>query len=114
MKAVIFTTVTPDTEKLIRSFTSLGHDTETVRYDVPGFDMIGFAKAARPDVIIYIGAVGEFHGGLPVPSTDILAQVGRVAPMIHLCSDPGDHPWWPLLEEYHAAKAFRLQVGIDG
>jgi hypothetical protein len=112
MRAVVFTTGTTDTEKLIQSFTCLGHDTRVVRYDVPGVDVAAIA-GERYDVGIWIGAVPEFHQG-PVPSTMEICRANRATPLIHICSDAGDAPWWPLLEEYHAAGAFRLQVAIDG
>lgn len=113
MRALFLTTSTFDTEKLISSFTSLGHQTEVVRYDVEGVDVAALAEHRRPDVMVYIGAVGSCHNEF-VPTSDTLARANRAAPMVHICSDSADTPWWPLLEEYDAAKSFRLQVGIDG
>lgn len=114
MKGLIFTTGTPDCEKLIRSFQAVVPDTVIVQYDIEGVAMINHATQIRPDIVVYIGAIGEFHLGHPVPTTDILCQINRIAPMVHLCSDAADFPWWPLLEEYHASQAFKLQVAIDG
>lgn len=67
----------------------------------------------RPHVGIYIGAIRQFHNRW-VPDTRTLCRANRAAPLIHICSDAGDPPWWPVLEEYHKEKAFRLQIGIDG
>jgi hypothetical protein len=116
MKGIVFTTFSPDTEKLLRSFTSLGHEAITFKYTDPTVDMVGVAAQIKPDIIIYIGAVGARHvdGGAHVPDTETLCRINHVAPMVHLCSDAADWPWWPILEEYHAAGAFKLQVTIDG
>jgi hypothetical protein len=114
MKGLVLTTRTPDCEKLVRSFASVVPETAVERYDVFGVDVGTIAERHRPDVIIYIGACMPHQDGCPIPTTDALCRANRVAPMIHLCSDAADPPWWPLLEEYHAAGAFRLQVAIDG
>lgn len=113
MKGLVYTTGTVDTEKLIRSFTSVVPETKVFRYDVHGFDVVAVAEHIRPDIIVYIGAIGKYHHS-PVPETETLCKVNHIAPMIHLCSDSADPPWWPLLEEYNIAGAFKLQVGIDG
>jgi hypothetical protein len=114
MKTLFFTTGTRDCEKLWQSYINLGHETHVMRYDVPGINMVEVAKAYAPEVIIYIGAIGDFHFGLPVPSPDVLEAVGRVAPMVHLCSDAADPPWWDLLNEYFSRRVFAVQVTIDG
>ena len=115
MKAIIFTTSTVDTHKLIRSFLCLGHETEVHRYDVgpQGIDMVGITAGARPDLVIWIGAIKRMHHSF-VPDFDILARVNAIAPMVHICSDAADPPWWPDLEEFQAHNCFRLQVSIDG
>jgi hypothetical protein len=89
-------------------------DTAVERYDVFGYDVGHAAERVRPDVIVYIGACMPHQDGCPIPTTDALCRANGVAPMIHLCSDAADPPWWPLLEEYNAAGAFRLQIAIDG
>ena len=115
MRAIVFTTGTPDTDKLVQSFTCLGHDTEVIRYDVgtEGIGMEGRVAAHRPDVIMYIGAIRGQHDKF-VPTVEELCRINHAAPMVHICSDSADPPWWPDLEAYDAAGAFRLQVGIDG
>src|SRR5271157_3777247 len=109
MKTIIYTTGTPDTLKLIKSFTSLGHEHIIVQYDRnPGeVDFIGTAERYRPEIIIYIGAIKRIHHSY-VPSTDELCQVNAIAPMVHICSDSADPPWWPDLDDYNARGAFRL------
>jgi hypothetical protein len=114
MKGLCLTTRTPDTEKLVRSFTAVVPDTAVVRYDVFGADVGAIAEQHRPDVIVYIGACMPHQDGCPIPTTDALWRANGVAPMVHICSDAADPPWWPLLEEYDRAGAFRLQVAIDG
>jgi Glycosyl transferases group 1 len=113
MRALIFTTGTADTIKLVNSFTSLGHEYCIVQYDVPGLSIETMARQYGPEIIIYIGAIKAIHHS-PVPDTAELCRTNAIAPMVHICSDPADDPWWPSLEEYDAAGAFRLQVGIDG
>lgn len=113
MRGLVLTTGTPDTDKLVRSFTSVIPTTKVVRYDVSGVNVEAIAAADRPSVIIYIGAIRQYHNA-HVPDTETLCRTGRHAPMVHLCSDAADTPWWPVLEEYNAANAFRLQVSIDG
>jgi hypothetical protein len=119
MRSVVFTTGTPDTIKLVRSWTSLGHETEVIQYDVEPkngphhLNIVGEAQRVRPDVMIYIGAIKEIHHSW-VPATAELVEANRIAPMVHICSDSADPPWWASLEEYHRERAFELQVGIDG
>jgi len=114
VRFLVLTTGTPDTEKLVRSVTCLGHETRVVQYDVVGVDVPGVVEETRADATIYVGACDDFHNGAPVPSVDALCRMNRASPMIHICSDAADPPWHSLLESYHAAGAFRLQVAIDG
>ena len=67
-------------------------------------------KAIMPDVIFYVGAVA----GKGLPSVRTLCMLRLVAPLIHICCDGGDHPWWPVLDNYAASKCFDRQVSIDG
>lgn len=119
MKGLVFTTGTPDTIKLVRSFQSLGHHTEVIQYDVGPtsgnnhVNMMQQVRGREPDVVVYIGAIKEIHHSW-VPTTDELCQINRLVPMVHICSDAADPPWHASLEEYHAAGAFALQVAIDG
>lgn len=114
MQALMLTTCTPNNQSYIRSFTCLGIDTKVVQYDVPNMKIDEIAEAIRPDIIIYIGAPPHCHINRFVPDTQTLVRTNKIAPMVHICSDSGDHPWWPWLEEYHREKAFALQVSIDG
>jgi Glycosyl transferases group 1 len=119
MRGMVFTTGTPDTIKLVRSFQSLGHETQVVQYDASPasgqnhVDMLACVTAWKPDVIVYIGAIKTIHHSW-VPSTQELCEINHIAPMIHICSDAADTPWHQSLEEYNAAGAFALQVAIDG
>jgi hypothetical protein len=117
MRGLIFTTGSRDTEKMYQSFTYQYPDTEVVQYDTPSCNMLAVAEARKPDIIIWIGAHrGSHHipGVRPVPDTQELARVGRVAPMVHMCPDSGDDPWWPEIEDFERNSVFALQVGIDG
>lgn len=119
MRGLVFTTGTPDTIKLVRSFEALGHDTVVIQYDVGPtsgprqIDMLTEVERVRPDVIVYIGAIKEIHHSW-VPSTGELCEINGIAPMVHICSDAADPPWWASLEDYDKHGAFALQVAIDG
>jgi hypothetical protein len=63
MKALVLTTGTPDTIKLVGSFEALGHHTDVVRYDVcpkngPNhINIVAEVQSRTPDLVIYIGAI---------------------------------------------------------
>lgn len=115
MRKVLFlSTSSNETLKYGESLECLGgFEVAWLRYDEPGVTDEGLyrvAKEQRPEFIVYIGS----RWG-PQPSIYALTQLNNaVAPSIHLCSDAADPPWWDLLNEYHNAGAFALQVAIDG
>jgi hypothetical protein len=119
LKALVLTTGTPDTFKLVGSFEALGHPTDVVRYDVcpkngPNhIDIVHEVRSRAPDIVIYIGAIKSIHHSW-VPGTGELVAANKIAPMVHICSDAADPPWWADLEEYDRERAFELQVSIDG
>lgn len=101
-----------------RSFAATGdHEIVVHQYDqYPAGQhrpLVDLAKSVNPDFILYIGAPGPYHGR-PVPDPATLRAINAVAPMIHMCDDAADHPWWPILEEYDREKCFTVQVAIDG
>jgi hypothetical protein len=86
---------------LLLSYDQLGHSEAL---------MMARAKDYAPDLIVYIGARWGQQ-----PSQAALARINStVAPMVHICSDAADPPWWDLLQEYHYHGCFTLQVAIDG
>lgn len=115
MKCLFLSTSSNETDKYAESFRIgvPGSDVQMFRYDAPEVDDAATyraSKEAAPDVIVYIG--GRWG---KQPATATLCQInGRIAPMIHLCSDAADPPWHDLLREYHQMGAFALQVAIDG
>lgn len=114
MKAIFLSTSSGETTKYAESLTLiLGAEPAVVRYDTEeATDASVYAevKAAAPDFIVYIGSRWGKQ-----PSTSTLASItGKIAPMIHLCSDAGDPPWHDLLREYDHYGAFSVQVSIDG
>lgn len=113
MKTIIFTTAVPNTYSIEKSFTTLGiaSNVKLVKYDTPGMDISRIAEQNKPDLIIYLGGCPPHPYG---PDVDTLCRTNRVAPMVHICFDSADTPWWRWLEEYNKAGAFKLQVGIDG
>lgn len=106
-----------DCENKYRSLQSIGHEVFTQQYDNRPHEnhreLVDTAKSWKPDFILFIGAVEQYHGR-PVPQPDVLRALNAVAPMIHMCDDAGDPPWWPMLEVYEREKCFTVQVSIDG
>ena len=116
MKVMALITWT-DCENKYRSLQAIGHEVVTVQYDDRPHErhgeLVDAAREIAPDMILFIGAVEEFHRR-PVPRPDILRALNAVAPMVHMCNDSADDPWWPLLEEYDREKCFTIQLCIDG
>ena len=116
MRAVVLVTYT-DCENKWRSLQAAGHDVHVIQYDNRGHDrhheLIGEIEREKPDFVVFIGAVEIYHGK-PVPVSDVLCRIRKIAPFVHMCNDAGDPPWWPMLEEYHARECFDVQVNIDG
>lgn len=106
-----------DCENKYRSLQSIGHEVFTQQYDnrphSQHHELVDTAKSWKPDFILFIGAIEQYHGR-PVPQPDILRALNNVAPMVHMCDDAGDPPWWPMLEIYDREKCFSVQVNIDG
>lgn len=114
MRALFLSTSSNETQKYSDSLACLNlGPVSTMVYDTPDTtdaNLFGRCKDISPDVIVYIGS----RWG-PQPATSTLAQINNlVAPMVHLCSDAADPPWWDLLREYHGAGAFAVTVAIDG
>lgn len=120
MKIAVLTTGTNNTAPLYRPLTRLGHDVTRIVYDeMPRLqqenDLCGLVAAAKPDLIYYIGALEAHHGqAKTVPTVDLLAEIGAIAPMVHICCDGGEPLWWEQLERYYDKARFQLQVNIDG
>lgn len=88
-------------------------DVTHITYDIPGTSDHGLyaaVKAQAPDLIVYVGS----RWGLQPAITTLCKITNSIAPMIHLCSDAADMPWYDLLRDYHMKGAFTLQVAIDG
>lgn len=80
---------------------------ETARRDA---EMLTAAREKKPDVIIYISAwEGDF-----VPSHETLGELNTIAPLVHLCFDGSDPPWWPQMDAFERKGIFSLTVNIDG
>ena len=122
MRGLFVTSATNETFKYEDSFGLLpGAEFASLRYTnrsgregtrFPGLmdeAIIRRAEKYRPEIIVYIGSRwGEL---VNIPS---LHQLRAMAPLVHLCSDAADPPWWDLLEEYDREGVFSLQVAIDG
>lgn len=135
MRAFFITTETNNCDPVVESFTAASADpawsrgpNQAVRfkYWCEGYrrdgDMVLTAEALadgrhRPEgwdgpaeVAFYIGACVAPGN----PGDDTLAMIGRAMPLVHICFDGGDSPWWPVMERYRRAGVFRAQVNIDG
>lgn len=117
MKVLALVTWTPNCEPFWRSLEALGHKVYVVRYDDRPHDrhgeLVDYARSISADLIVFVGAYEPSHGQ-PVPRPDVLRALREVAPSVLLCGDAADHPWWPVLEEYHRERCFTVIVGMDG
>ncbi len=85
----------------------LHFDPSAVRRDA---EMLTAAREKKPDLMIYISAwEGDF-----VPAPDTLGELNEIAPLVHLCFDASDPPWWPQMMEFEKKGIFSLTVNIDG
>lgn len=73
-------------------------------------EMLSEASGFKPDVILYISA----WEGLFVPENETLVALNKIAPMVHLCFDASDPPWWPQMAKFEEVGCFSLTVNIDG
>lgn len=114
MKALFLLTGTNEVLKYFESLARLpGWEASSLRYDeVGGSEQLLYSRAKEyaPDLIVYIG---QRWGQTPAAAT-LANMTNRIAPMVHICSDAADPPWWDMLSHYHQAGAFALQVAIDG
>jgi hypothetical protein len=116
MKALALVTYT-DCENKWRSLEAAGHEVTIERYDDRPHDrhdeLVELTRRIAPDFAVFIGALEPYHTK-PVPSPDVLRRVRDVAPLIHMCNDAADDPWWDKLIEYDRKACFDVQVSIDG
>lgn len=114
MKSLVLSTSSNETTKYSEGLRDCGYgEVRLMAYDQPGHTeqaLYAKAKEYAPDFIVYIGArFGQ------QPSISMLAKINSsIAPMVHICSDAADNPWWDLLRDYNERGAFTLQVAIDG
>jgi len=114
MKAVFLTTKTADCVNHVSAWEYVFGKSEHITFNHEGIRndhvLIDAARAAKPDVIFYIGATK----GLGNPRAETYRELRKIATFINLCSDAADRPWHPVLETYARLKCFDLQVAIDG
>lgn len=86
---------------------------DMVRYDGASSTDQGLYTKVRdfkPDFAVYIGSRWGKTPGIPC-----LTSINeKVAPLVHICSDAADLPWFDLLRVYENSGCFSLQVAIDG
>jgi hypothetical protein len=114
VRSLFLITGTNEVLKYADSLRILNHGSvDVLRYDeLSSSDQVlwGKIREAKPDFVVYIGSRWGKQ-----PSISCLSQINeKIAPMVHLCSDAADPPWFDLLRDYHSAGCFSLQIAIDG
>src|SRR5712692_6575402 len=98
MKALVLVTWA-DCENKWRSLEAVGHEVHIRQYDMLYPDIqhieVEAAEFINPDFIVYIGHIDSAR---PKLLPHILRHLGNVAPLIHMCNDAADEPWWEWLE----------------
>lgn len=116
MKVLVLRTYT-GCEPIYKSLECAGHELLVHRYDDRPYDQqdyfVQLAKSLDYDFCVYIGAPEPYHGK-PTLQSDILCRLKEIKPIVHLCGDAADDPWWPLLYEYDRKDCFTVQVSFDG
>lgn len=114
MKALFIVTRTNDCLNHLSAWESFAGPAEIIRHTPNGnrndILILEKAKAVRPRVIFYIGAVR----GTGIPETATFYALRRVAPLVLICSDAADKIWQDALLEYRKQDCFDLTVSIDG
>lgn len=117
MRVLFFVTHTPNCEPFWRSLEAIGHEVKVQQYDDRPHDrhpeFVDLALAVCPDFMVVIGAYEPSHGR-PVIRPCIFRDLKSVAPLIFLCGDAADDPWWPVLNQYAVEDCFSAMVAIDG
>ena len=117
MRITVLRTHTGNCLSLYEALRTLGHEVSVIVYDTMRHDAFKhlpwMVDENNPDWVLMIGAHVESHG-FPVPSIDVLAEIGERHHFVHLCCDAADPPWWPQLQNYYDNGRFALQVSIDG
>lgn len=124
MKALVLKTHSSHCDIWWQSLQGLGWDVTVSQYDLglrhSGPDrhlhlpaereagLVNLLSLVDYDAIIYIGGTER------CPSFKTLRKLRNWAPIIHICGDASDEPWWPFIEQYHQEKCFSVQVSLDG
>src|SRR5882672_5078271 len=73
VEALFLVSHTMNCENFWRSWTCVGNTCKIERYDIYPHhrqgELVEFVRAAKPDVVIYVGAVEQYYGR-PVPTMD--------------------------------------------
>ncbi len=73
-------------------------------------ELLTIAASLKPDVILYISA----WEGLFVLDNQTLGELNQIAPLVHMCFDASDPPWWPQMETFEKLGIFAFTLNIDG
>jgi hypothetical protein len=73
-------------------------------------DLLTQVDVWKPDVVIYISA----WEGLFVLEHETLGAINQKAPVVHMCFDGADNPWWPQMKVFEEKGLFSLTLNIDG
>jgi hypothetical protein len=115
-RVVVLRTFTSSCVPIFSPLRRLGHEVSEITYDLRGVDFGALpARVAelRPDWVLLMGCADDQPTAL-VPTVDVLSDIGRVFPLVHLCCDGSEPVWWPQLERYRDSGAFALQINVDG
>ncbi len=117
MKFVVLKTYSDDCSNYWSGLECIGHRVIQLRYDDLSYDrhgeLVNRVIDYKPDVVVFIGAYEKSHP-FPVMQPGNLKRIRDKFPLIHLCGDAGDQPWWDQLLDYDRQECFTLQVFIDG
>jgi hypothetical protein len=106
-----------DCENKWRSLQAAGHEVHVIQYDDRPhhrhIEIVEQVRAIAPDFTVWISAIEKYHGR-PVPQPDIFHRLRAIAPLVHMCNDAADPPWWEMLHLYNEQNCFDVQVSIDG
>ena len=122
MRVLVLRSTSTSCEPIFRPLEAMGQVIDVIDYQAAGPNYAGFAEYLRnctkltgePDVAVMIGMHDDPRNIQLVPPVDVLAEVTKFWPTVHICCDGSEIVWWPQLQAYYDRCSFALQVNIDG
>lgn len=116
MRVTVLTTRTNNTPAFYEPLHCIAR-VSVVVYDLMArehMDMLPYVVGQnRPDWVLMIGAHEDYHDW-PVPTVEVLAEIGERWPLVHMCCDGAEPVWWSQIQRYYDRGRFALQINIDG